>query len=288
VSLGAAGLEISRSNLVFHISLIQIENLKPHEEVIEALVKSLAHSIRTQGIVRDPLIVDQDELVVLDGMHRLASLKLLKCRFAPCCLVDYNNPLIKVGSWFRLFGIENAESAVTDLLKEKELGYVEEKTKNERARIDPRTIIFTKNGYCYKLQQISDEVELARTAVNLERELTKRGCRVEYQPETVAFQQLISKSTDLVITVPVFTKQQIRELGCRGLLLPHKVTRHVMPSRPLRVDVPLSVLTSENTSQTEADQELRALLSARNVERKPPGSVVDGRRYEEELLVFSA
>jgi len=281
-------LEISSSNFVFHISLMPIENLKPHEEVMEPLVNSLADSIRTQGIVHDPVIVDETKLVVLDGMHRLAALKLLKCRFAPCCLVDYDNPLIRIGSWYRLLAIENPESAANDLLREKELGYEEEKIDVERARIYPRTIIFTRNGYRYNLQQISDEVDLTRIAVNLEGELTRRGCHVEYQPESVAIQNLLSRSADLIITVPVFTKQQVREFGSRGLLLPHKVTRHVMPSRPLRVDVPLSVLTAENISQTEADQKLRALLSARNIQRKPPGSIVDGRQYEEELLVFAA
>jgi len=202
--------------------------------------------------------------------------------------VDYKNPLIKVGAWFRLLTFENAGFTLNDLLKDEGLDYAEEKTDIERASVDPRTIIYAKNGYCYNLQQISDEVELARAAVNLERDLTTRGSHVEYQPESVAFQHLMSRSADLVIAVPVFTKQQIRERGVSGLLLPHKVTRHVMPSRPLRVDIPLSVLTAEKTSQTEADQKLRALLSARNVERKPPGSVVDGRRYEEELLVFAA
>ena len=267
---------------------MEMEDLKPHEEVMEPLVKSLADAIRIQGIVRDPVIVDREQLVVLDGMHRLASLKLLKCRFAPCCLVDYDSPLIKVGSWFRLFAIEDAELVAKDLLKENELDYIEEKTDIENARIDPRAIIFTKNGYCYNLQHVSDAVELASTAVNLERALTARGYHVDYQPESVAFQNLKSRSADLVIAVPVFTKQQIRERGVSGLLLPHKVTRHVMPSRPLRVDVPLSMLTAENTSQAELDQELHVLLSARSVERKPPGSVVDGRRYEEELLVFAA
>jgi len=267
---------------------MELENLKPHEEVIEPLVKSLADAIRTQGIVRDPLIVDREELVVLDGMHRLASLKLLRCRSAPCCLVDYDNPLIKVGSWFRLFAIEEAELVAKDLLKENELRYVEEKADIEKARTNPRAIIFTKNGYCYELEKVSDSVELTRTAVNLERALTTQGYHVDYQPETVAFQRLISRSADLVIAVPVFTKEQIREFGVGGLLLPHKVTRHVMPSRPLRVDVPLNMLTPEATSQADADQALHELLSTRSVERKPPGSVVDGRRYEEELLVFAA
>jgi hypothetical protein len=48
------------------------------------------------------------------------------------------------------------------------------------------------------------------------------------------------------------------------------------------------MLMGGKLSQADANQELRKLLSAKDVERKPPGSVVDGRRYEEELLVFAA
>ena len=288
VAFGAAGLEIGSSNLKFHITLVDIDSLKPHEEVIDTLVKSLANKIQSQGIVRDPIMVDQKEHVILDGMHRFSSLKLLKCRFAPCCLVDYDNPRIKVGSWFRLFATEHAEPLARNLLTENKLPYVEERTGVGQDRLDPRIVIFSKDGNCYRLEKSYDPIELTKIAVKLERALSARGYRVNYLSENAAFQKLNSGNADLVIAIPVFTKQQIRNFGVQGLLLPHKVTRHVMPSRPLRLDVPLPLLMQQNDTQAEADLELRALLSSRRVERKPPGSVVDGRRYEEELLVFTA
>jgi len=225
--------------------------------------------------------------VILDGMHRCGSLKLLKCRFAPCCLVDYDNPQIKVSSWFRIFAAEQAEPLVRDLLEESKTPYVEQRMSIADARLDPRTVIFTTNGNSYRLEKPSDPIELTNTAVVLERAMSARGYHVNYLSEGAAFQKLNSGNEAVVIAVPVFTKQQIRKFGVEGLLLPHKVTRHTMPSRPLRMNVPLRMLMQENTTQSEADQELRALLSTRRVERKPPGSVVDGRRYEEELLVFT-
>lgn len=281
-------MEIGSSDLKFDISLVEIESLKPHEEVIDTLVKSLANTIQSEDIVRDPIIVDQEEHVILDGMHRYSSLKLLKCRFAPCCLVDYDNPQIKVGSWFRLFATRPAESLVRNLLKENKTPYVEQRTPIEDARLDPRTVIFTKDGNSFRLEQSSDPIELTRTAVRLERALSARGCRVDYLSESAAFQELNSGKAELVIAIPVFSKQQIRTFGLQGLLLPHKVTRHVMPSRPLRLNIPLRMLMQQKSTQAEVDQELRALLSSRGIHRKPPGSVVDGRRYEEELLVFTA
>jgi hypothetical protein len=91
---------------------------------------------------------------------------------------------------------------------------------------------------------------------------------------------------DIVIPVPIFSKTEIRETAKLGRLLPHKVTRHIIPSRPLRIDVPLDLLISY--TREEANEKLEQLLSSRRVNLKPPGSVVDGRRYQEELLVFQA
>lgn len=116
-------LEISSSKLNFRIAMINVDELKPHEEVIESVVASLAKDLVNDEKIRDPLIVDKDDYVILDGMHRFNSLKLLKCRFIPCCLVDYNSPLIKVGSWFRTFNVNEADHLAQELLDENQLTY---------------------------------------------------------------------------------------------------------------------------------------------------------------------
>ena len=267
--------------------MIDITTLKPHEEVIDSLVDSIADAIRVQGFVRDPLIVDKDEHVILDGMHRYSSLRSLKCRFAPCCLVNYDSPLIKVGSWFRLFNVQEPESLAENLLNEHNLKYTKKRIDPEQLTYNSQSIILTGSGTQYFLPQSSDLIELARTAVKLEKELVKKGHHVDYLSETVAIETLRSGRANFVISLPIFTKKRIREFVAQGLLLPHKVTRHVMPSRPLRIDVPLTMLADRTITQEEANRRLGEALSARQVDRKPPGSVVDGRRYEEELLVFA-
>ena len=288
ILFGATRMEISSSNLTFHISLVDINALKPHEEVINHIVKSLSDAVKAQGIVRDPLIVDQDTYVILDGMHRYSSLKLLECRFAPCCLVDYSNPMIKVGSWFRLFTVNEAEELARKVMPDSEPSYAKLERDIEQLDPDYHTIILTKNGSRYSLKQTRNPTEFTKTAITLEQAIVALGYHVDYQTEEVALQSLRSGIVDLVIRVPIFTKQQITDFGVHGSLLPHKVTRHIMPSRPLRVDIPLDMLTKQGKTKQEANRELHELLSARRVQEKPPGSVVDGRRYEEETLIFTA
>jgi hypothetical protein len=130
-------------------------------------------------------------------------------------------------------------------------------------------------------------MQRARAAVDLERAVERRGHPAKYLSEIVAFEELLSGEVNFIIALPIFTKKQIRKFGLTGRLLPHKVTRHVMPSRPLGVNVPLGLLTDTSISREEAEQKLGEILARRHVQRKPPGSVVDGRRYQEELLLFS-
>lgn len=279
-------MEISSSSLTFQLSLLGIDELKPHEEVVEKSVKSLASEILAQGEVRDPLMVDEDDYIILDGMHRFESLKALKCRFAPCCLLDYDNEKIKVGSWFRLFVVDRADGAAEDLLRTSTLTYSKRKTTLENISYSPQTVVMTGDGTVFSLSDV-DPVQCARTGVLLEREMVKKGHAVEYLSEIMAIQKLRSGEVNFVISLPIFTKQQIRKCGVQGNLLPHKVTRHVIPSRPLRLDVPLSLLRDPDISLPEADLRLNDILTRKQMTMKPPGSIVEGRRYEEELLVFS-
>ena len=85
--------------LKYQIKNIAADLLKPHEEVCSLHLKKLREEIEKDGCVRDPIIVDKDTMVILDGHHRYNSLKLLGCNFIPCCLVDYQAAEIGVICW---------------------------------------------------------------------------------------------------------------------------------------------------------------------------------------------
>ena len=99
-------------------------------------------------------------------MHRFNSLKLLKCRFVPCCLVDYDNPQIKVGAWFRLFTVEETEILAEKLLKEAGLNYSRNSIDLARPNYSPQTIILTQGKSEFSLPEPTDPIQRARTAVN--------------------------------------------------------------------------------------------------------------------------
>ena len=81
------GQIISHHGLKLEIKLEEIKKLHIHEEIIPSIVKLLSREIN-QGICRDPVIVDKETFVVLDGMHRVAALQHLDCKLIPVCLVN--------------------------------------------------------------------------------------------------------------------------------------------------------------------------------------------------------
>jgi len=273
-------MDISSSTLSLRITLIDLDDLKPHEEIIEQSVAELAYNIRTQNEVRDPLMVDKQSLVILDGMHRYNALKRIGCRCAPVCLVEYEDPRIVVGSWFRLFNVKEPDSSAAEALEALDLKY--ERKANGPDQTDLASTAIITELSAFQLTKEVDRLPKSQLAVRIEKYISGRGNKCEHAPENAVAE--LSSNANIVIPVPVFSKTEIKETAISGRLLPHKVTRHVIPSRPLGVNVPLDLLIN-HTCEVAAEK-LDQLLSSRRVNRKSPGLVVDGRRYQEELLVF--
>ena len=85
---------------------------------------------------------------------------------------------------------------------------------------------------------------------------------------------------------PKIEKRHIIDIAKAGKLLTFKATRHIIPARPLGVDIPLSYLKDQDVSVEEANTRLSDLLKAKVLRRFSPGQIWWGRRYDEALYVF--
>ena len=83
------------------LEIVELQKILPHEEIIPELLEKLICDIRRDGVIKHPVIVDENSLVVLDGNHRTEALKRLGYSYIPACIVDYKSPLIEVRCWYR-------------------------------------------------------------------------------------------------------------------------------------------------------------------------------------------
>jgi L-serine kinase (ADP) len=80
-------------------ALVELAQLKDHEEVDEAEVRALARKLQKEGRIRDPLWVARGSLVILNGHHRFRALTLLGARWAPAWMFDYEDPSVHLDRW---------------------------------------------------------------------------------------------------------------------------------------------------------------------------------------------
>jgi len=92
------------------IVFIKIEELKEHEEIRPNYLEELKNEILLDGILKMPIAVDRNTYVILDGHHRLQTLKKIGCRKIPAILVDYQSPEIK------LFAQREGENLTKDMV----------------------------------------------------------------------------------------------------------------------------------------------------------------------------
>lgn len=81
------------------IKLVEINKLREHEEIDIKYFKQLMKEIRSDGILKQPIVADEKTMVVIDGEHRLRILKKLGCKKIPVIFVNYQSPKIKIFPW---------------------------------------------------------------------------------------------------------------------------------------------------------------------------------------------
>jgi len=281
---------IKESDVCLEIALIDLDRLHIHEEVIPAVVDQLAESIVKDKVLRNPVMVDKNSLVVLDGMHRVAALRKIGCRRMPVCLVDYNNPTIGLFEWYRTLKGDRVEQRVTESartlgLKLKKSKYDEGMKALEAGLADALLIM---RDSCVQVMNGGQDVKSAFAVVKkLENQLIASGLNVGYETASDAEKQLKTGKVDMVFAIPPIKKSDVLKQGVRDEPFPHKVTRHTVPARPLELDVPFDLLKDEKLTMAEVNRKFLDMLNSRNVRRAPAGSVIEGRRYDEEVFLFN-
>lgn len=83
----------------YTIKIVNIDRLKQHEQIRKGHLKNLMKRIEADGHIKNPIIVDKNTMIILDGHHRYNAMKQLGLKASPVCLCDYNNDEITVSSW---------------------------------------------------------------------------------------------------------------------------------------------------------------------------------------------
>jgi len=275
------GYSVAGGRIPILITLRKTSDLKPHEETVAEDLERLVDALRENPVLRHPIIADRTTGIVLDGTHRLAAIKQLKCNFIPSALVDYNDPQITIERWFRLFSGSNLRNLEIDLrlLKPKDVNHDECEDGLSKRRWYA-TVEKPISCLAFPVRS-QNPYEMVRDSYGIEMTARKQSVSVAYQDNKVAE---TGDSESLVMSTIKIDKKEVVEAVGKGKLFPPKSTRHIIPSRPLGGGVPIDWLQGSDFS--EAQSRYQEYIQSRKVKRLPEGSRVGSRRYLEEVFLF--
>ena len=283
------GVIIETPQLSMEIKLVSIESLFIHEETISEELEKLKRDLIAAQVLKHPMIVDSSTLVVLDGMHRVAALKSLGCQLAAVCLVDYQNPEIELLAWHREFtGNINFNELVTATSQKCHCNLIPTTIDKAFENVKNRTadVAFANGNSAHLLNfpNISSIKTVYDEISKIEIRARALGYDLIYSTESDAIESIHSAIRPVLI-VPSLTKEEVIEWALKNEVFTHKTTRHVVPARPLYVNVPLPWLKQSNLNK--ANQKLKKYLENKRIIEKETGAIINGRRYEEHCYIFT-
>ena len=286
-STASQGYRIETKLLTLDIAIEKLDNLYIHEEIIPEKKRELVNKMPSDGVFLHPIIVDRNSLVVLDGMHRVAAAKEIKIKYIPVCLVDYGNPNIRIGCWYRMFeGLSEASEAevafrregLSPNLQPYEVAYgLVEGRKATTAAFSADWTLTAKN-------HAGSIKERYNTIKRIELRIQAEGHKMGYSTDRDALARITAAEFSSGMMTPTVTKKEVVETALAGNVFSQKTTRHIIPARPMNVNVPISWLRGDITLK-KVNVQLRDHLASKRIDKLPPGQILD-RRYDEELYIF--
>lgn len=232
------------------------------------------------GVQKDPIIIDGESATVLDGMHRLAAFRALRIENAVCCLVDYSSRAVTLGRWARVYSAAGGGSFV-GMLKE---ARVTRRTTFAEAfdalegRDSGLAVLTPESAY---LPDAKLDLAGALAVVGgFDRFAEREGWERDFVPvEDVDVQ--LQAGRRLVVLVMRLGKDDVVAAARTGKLFPCKTSMHHIDPRPVAVNFSIAELGRATSRALEES------LRGRRERLLPAGSLYEGRRYKERLLLLN-
>lgn len=263
------------------LDLRPIASLIPHEETIPGHSEKLGEQILKEGVQKDPLIVEREHGVVLDGMHRLSAFKSLGAEYVVCHPVDYASKSILLHGWVRVLRVGRLDLAAQML---ENMGVSKKVSLSEVfGLIESRSCSVAAIGSsgCFVTggpgSDASRGFEIVRRVDSAARVLGWAESFVAEDEIDLALEDPMN----IALVLPRFGKQDILSAAIGKKLLPYKTSMHSIDPRPVGVYFPLGSLMTRNPPK----EELSKIIEGARPTILPSGSTYEGRTYKERLVL---
>jgi len=277
--LSSAGPRLASGQSLPDLRIVARGQVHVHEEADPVRVDRLIARLRADGVLRNPPIaasLPEGGYVVLDGANRTRALMALEAPVIPLQVVDYSDPGVRLDVWHHLL-VRPLDLPARLRARGLPLraGTLAEVAQWQTARTTA-CYVLTPSGATAVM--LSPDRLMARTLLDVvdAYKATNRIYRVTDTDLEVLAREY--GPVGALVVFPTFSKQDILEIAHTPVKLPTGITRHLIPGRVLRLNLPLDVLTSPGDVE-EKNRWLAAEIHRRLLEHRV-------RYYPESSFLF--
>jgi hypothetical protein len=241
--------------------IMHLADLVPHEQADPRRVERLQARIGQDAILKNPIIAapipGSEQVVVLDGANRTAALVAYGVRDALVQLVDYHDPGVRLTTWNHLVSGLSPETLLEQMRAIPGLALDATTLGAARAALAARTILaylITPLPGPHDAHQVFT-LHGPQDGAHSDTKLLLRMVDIyKGKPDTAIHRVTSDQLDDLLpnydevsglLVFPPYTPDDIVEFARNGLRVPTGITRHIIPARALRVNIPLALLQAD-------------------------------------------
>jgi hypothetical protein len=227
------------------LRIIPIEDCVLHEQTDDGRVARLAARLQADGILRNPPVLGSHHevasLIVLDGATRVTASRLLGLPYVIAQVVDYDDDAIQLHTWSHVLSGLTLDALRETLADEPALAArpcTPYEAENALAHRETLAYLAGGDGRCLALGRSADITTRAAALRRLFASYAGRAAITRVPPTDWAA-RLDEQNASVAVVYPTYTKRDIVALAQAAAVLPAGITRHLIPGRALRINVPL-------------------------------------------------
>lgn len=273
------------------IKIVHLADCLAHEGVVARWVDQIAANLLDHGVLKNPIVVTRNrragKQIVIDGMHRFAAFRRLEIPDIVAYEVDYDAPTVRLEGWDAVILRPFAARPFLQRCFPTRRGFRIDRLRDlseAQIAMDRREALIAamdaaRRCYLVTCRGRVTVDRLVQASEIADRELERAACKPIYVADSLALADFHRMHATGLIVRPHYTKREILERTMAHRLFPRKSTRHLIPGRPLRVDVNLTLLRAKIPSAAKnrwLDEHLRWCYESDRI-----------RYYPESVFVFA-
>jgi len=230
-----------------NLKIVHLKNLVQHETSDPARITNLKKHFRATTVFTNPPLVapfSRGRYLVLDGVNRISVATGLRFRDILVQVVDYRHPQVCLEKWNHIVCLANWQKwwqRVQAACPDQAVRLSTRRPRQAPGRRGYAAYIYSSSGQWYGIKSSRNELGYLTTINALVSTYRSRYPFFRTPQDKLSGNYCVSK-TKILVVYPKFKKSDVVHFARQGLKIPCGISRHSIPQRALRVNLPFSVL----------------------------------------------